>query len=291
VPIAILGLCVVAAGQERPAVPVKATEVAPHVFMLTGAGGNLCLMTGDDGALLVDAEYEQGAPQVLAAIKELTDKPLRFVINTHWHFDHVGGNAPLAAAGAVVLAHDNVRQRMSSEQVLGALGRRVPPSPAAAWPKLTYATALTLHWDGDTVRVVHVEPAHTDGDSVILFEKANIVHAGDVYFNGMYPFIDVNAGGSIDGMIAACDRILGLARSDTKIVPGHGLLSTPDELRAYRQMLAAVRDRVQGLMKEGKSRGEVIAARPTKDLDEKWGRGGFEPDTFVGIVYDGMSRR
>ncbi len=289
--IGILGLCVVAAAQERPAVSIRATEVAPHVFMLNCAGGNLCLATGDDGAVLIDAEYEQGAPQVLATIKDLSDKPLRLVINTHWHFDHVGGNAPLAAAGAVVLAQENVRQRMSTEQVLGALGRRVPPSPGAALPKLTYATAMTLHWNGDDVRIVHVEPAHTDGDSVVLLTTANVLHAGDVYFNGMYPFIDVNAGGSIDGMIAACDRILDLVRADTKIIPGHGPLSTPDELRAYRQMLATVRDNVQPLVKAGKSRDEVIAAKPTKDLDDKWGRGGFGPDMFVGIVYDGMTKR
>jgi glyoxylase-like metal-dependent hydrolase (beta-lactamase superfamily II) len=167
----------------------------------------------------------------------------------------------------------------------------VPPSPAAALPKLTFSGEMTLYWNADEVRIVHLEPAHTDGDSVVLFGEANVLHAGDVYFNGVYPFIDVNAGGSIDGMIAAVDRLLGFVRADTKIIPGHGPLSTPEELRAYRQMLVTVRDRVRALLKEGKTRDEVVAAKPTKDLDEKWGRGGMEPDVFTGVVYDGMSKR
>lgn len=287
----ILGLCAIASAQERPPTEIRTISVAPQVFMLAGAGGNLCLAIGDDGALLVDSEYEQLGPKVVAAIKDKTDKPLRFVINTHWHFDHVGGNQVLAEAGAVVIAHENVRKRMSTEQVLGGLGRRVPPSPAAALPKLVYTDAMTLHWNGDEVRIIHLEPAHTDGDSVVFFGQANVLHAGDVYFNGVYPFIDVNAGGSIDGMIAAVDRVLGLVRPDTKIIPGHGPLSTPDELRAYRRMLATVRDRVQALVKEGKDRDAVIAAKPTKDLDETWGRGGMAPDVFTGVVYDGMTRR
>ncbi len=287
----VLGLCAVAFAQERPPIEIRALPVGPDLFMLTGAGGNLCLAIGEDGALLVDSEYGQLSPKVLAAIAEKTDKPLRFVVNTHWHFDHVGGNQALAEAGAVVVAHENVRKRMSAEQVLGGLGRRIPPSPAAALPKLTFAGALTLHWNGDEIRITHLEPAHTDGDSIVYFSKANVLHAGDVYFNGVYPFIDVNAGGSIDGMIAAVDRLLERADADTKIIPGHGPLSTPDELRQYRQMLAAVREHVQALVKEGKSRDEVVAARPTRNLDEKWGRGGLEPDAFTGIVYDGMTKR
>ena len=285
-----LGLCVLASAQEQVPVEIHATDVAPHIFMLAGAGGNLCLSVGDDGALLVDAEYGQLSSKLLAAIKEKTDKPLRFVINTHWHFDHVGGNQALAEAGAVIIAHENVRKRMSSEQVLGGLGRKVPPSPAAALPKITYAGTMTLYWNADELRIVHPEPAHTDGDSFIFFDKANVVHAGDVFFSGGYPFIDVNVGGSLDGIIAAVDRLLGLVRADTKIIPGHGPLSTPEDLRAYRQMLVTVRDRMQALVKEGKTREEVIAAKPTKDLDEKWGHGGMEPEVFTGVVYDGMTK-
>ncbi len=289
--IGIVGLGSLAPAQERRPTEIRVVPVAAHVFMLAGAGGNLCLATGDEGAVLVDSDYAQLSPKLLAAIKEKTDKPLRFVINTHWHFDHVEGNQALAEAGAVIVAHENVRKRMSTEQVLGSLDRRVPPSPAAALPKLTYSAALTLRWNGDEVRIEHPEPAHTDGDSIVFFAKANVLHTGDVYFNGMYPFIDVNAGGSIDGMIAAVDRVLGLVNADTQIIPGHGPLSTPDELRAYRRMLATVRERVQALVKQGKSREEVIAAKPTHDLDEKWARGGMTPDVFTGVVYDGMKNR
>jgi cyclase len=274
--------------QERRAIEIQTIPVAENVYMLAGAGGNLALSAGDDGALLIDSEYAQLSEKITAAISDVCKTPIRFVVNTHWHFDHVGGNESFAKAGAVLVAHENVRKRMSTEQVLGALGRRVPPSPAGALPAITYTETLTFHWNGDEVQVLHVEPAHTDGDSFVHFRKANVLHMGDVYFNGMYPFIDTNAGGSIDGMIKAVDRALGLVDDETKIIPGHGPLSGVAELREYREMLATARDRVQALVKQGKSRDETIAAKPTKDLDEKWGRGGFEPDTWVGIVYDGM---
>lgn len=276
--------------QERPEIQVRTVQVAENVYMLAGAGGNLALSAGDDGALLVDSEYAQLTEKVTAAVKEVCKAPTRFVINTHWHFDHVGGNENLAKAGVLVVSHENVRKRMSSEQFLKPMGRQVPPSPAAALPVITYADVLTFHWNGDQVQVIHVEPAHTDGDSFIYFRKANVLHMGDVYFNGMYPFIDVNAGGSIDGMVKAVERGLALANERTKIIPGHGPLSNVKELREYREMLATVRDRVRPMVKEGKSRDEVIAAKPTKGLDEKWGRGGFGPDMWVGIVYDGMKK-
>jgi glyoxylase-like metal-dependent hydrolase (beta-lactamase superfamily II) len=290
---AVVVFAVTAAGlwaQERPEIEVRTVQVAENVYMLAGAGGNLALSAGDDGALLVDSEYAQLNEKVTAAVKEVCETPIRFVINTHWHFDHVGGNEAFAKAGALIVAHENVRKRMSSEQVLKPMGRQVPPSPAAALPVITYADVLTFYWNGDEVQVSHVDPAHSDGDSFIYFRKANVLHVGDVYFNGMYPFIDVSAGGSIDGMVKAVERGLALANEKTKIIPGHGLLSNVKELREYRDMLATVRDRVRPMVKEGKSRDEVIAAKPTEDLDEKWGGGGFAPDMWVGIVYDGMKK-
>jgi cyclase len=291
--VVILGVAaLILQAQERPEIQVRRTQLAENVYMLAGAGGNLALSVGEDGALLIDSEYAQLTEKVTAAVKEVCgDKPIRIVVNTHWHFDHVGGNEAFAKAGALIVAHENVRKRMSSEQVLKPMGRQIPPSPAAALPVITFADGLTFHWNGDEVQVIHVEPAHTDGDSLVYFRKANVLHVADVWFNGMYPFIDVNAGGSIDGMIKAVDRGLALANDETKIIPGHGPLGSVAELRQYREMLATVRDRVRLLVKEGKSREEVIAAKPTKDLDEKWGRGGFGPDMWVGIVYDGMSKK
>lgn len=283
-------LCATAHAQDPRPIRIRTTKLAENVYMLAGAGGNLGVSVGEDGVLLIDSEYAQLTEKVTAAIAELSDKPIRFVVNTHWHFDHVGGNESLASAGALIVAHESVRERMSSEQVLGALGRRIPPSPAAALPVITYTEAMTFHWNGDEVRVLHVDPAHTDGDSFVRFRKANVLHVADVFFNGMYPFIDVEAGGSIDGMIKAVDRALELADEDTKIIPGHGPLAGAADLRAYREMLVTARDHIRALVEQGKSRDEVIAARPTKDLDEKWGRGGFTPDMWVGIVYDGMTR-
>lgn len=288
--LAAAGLTAGLQAQQRE-IKIKITPLAENLYMLAGAGGNLALSVGDDGALLVDAEYQQLTEKVIAAVEEVCDKPIRFVVNTHWHFDHVGGNENLAKAGAAIVAHENVRKRMSTEQTLGGLGRTVPPSPEAALPVITFSDALTFHWNGDEVRVLHVDPAHTDGDSFVHFPKANVLHVADVWFNNMYPFIDVNAGGSIDGMIKAVDRALSLANEEARIIPGHGPLGTVAELREYRQMLATARDRVRALVEQGKSREEVIASKPTEDLDADWGRGGFAPDMWVGIVYDGMNTK
>jgi glyoxylase-like metal-dependent hydrolase (beta-lactamase superfamily II) len=262
--------------------------------MLSGAGGNIGLSVGDDGALQVDSEYAQLSQKVADAVAAVSTKPVRLLINTHWHFDHVGGNESLAQAGALIVAHENVRKRMATEQALHGLGgveRKIPPSPAGALPVITFPDSLTFHWNDDQVQVLRVKPAHTDGDSFVYFQKANVLHVGDVYFNGTYPFIDINAGGSIDGMIAAVDQALALADDETKIIPGHGPLSNAAELRAYRKMLATARDRVQALVKEGKSRDETIAAKPTEDLDPQWGQGGFQPDTWVGLLHDDITRR
>ena len=276
--------------QEQPAIEIQTTHISENVYMLAGVGGNLGVSVGDDGALLIDSEYAPLTDKVTAAVKEICQTPIRLLINTHWHFDHVGGNENLAKAGVLIIAHENVRKLMSTEQVLAPMGRRVPPSPAQALPVITYTDTLTLHRNGDVLNIIHVEPAHTNGDSIIHFRKANVVHMGDIYFNGMYPFIDVNAGGSIDGMIKAIDRALTLMNDNTKIIPGHGPLSNVTELRAYRTMLASVRDRVRTLVEQGKTREQVVASQPTKDFDAQWGQGGFAPDMWVGIVYDGMSR-
>jgi len=280
-----------AAQPAAPAVEFKALPVAGSVHVLAGGGGNVAVCVGEDGLLLVDSANPGLGEPLAAAVAKLSERPVRLVLNTHWHFDHVGGNEYLAQRGAIVVAHESVRQRMSSLQRLGALGREVPPSPPAALPMVTYADTLALHINGEEVRVLHIAPAHTDGDSFVKFEKANVLHVGDVFFNGFYPFIDVNAGGSIDGMLAAVDRALTLANDETQIIPGHGPLAHLPELRAYRQMLQTVRDRVRELVQQGKTRDEVIAAHPTQDLDAQWARGGMAPDVFVGVVYDGMKAK
>jgi len=287
---ALLALTAPALAQVAEDVVVEATPIAGNVHMITGRGGNIGLSVGDDGAFLIDDQFAPLTGQILAAVAELTPQPVRFVINTHWHFDHTGGNENLGKAGAIIVAHENVRKRLSTDQFMAAFDRTVPASPPGALPVITFTDSVTFHWNDDEIRVIHVRPAHTDGDAIIHFRKANVIHTGDLYFNGMYPFIDAGAGGRIAGMVAAVDRVLELTDDRTRIIPGHGELSGVAELRAYRGMLKTVHDRVRKLIDEGKSRDAVIAARPTHDLDEKWGRGFMQPDTWVGIVYDSMVR-
>ncbi|MHC4129799.1 MAG: MBL fold metallo-hydrolase [Planctomycetota bacterium] len=277
-----------ALAQVAEDVVVEATPIAGNVHMITGRGGNIGLCVGADGAFLIDDQFAPLTGQILATVAELTPEPVRFVVNTHWHFDHTGGNENLGEAGAIIVAHENVRNRLSTDQFMAAFNRTVPASPHGALPVITFTDSVTFHWNDDELRVIHVNPAHTDGDAIIHFRKANVIHMGDVYFNGMYPFIDASAGGRIAGMIKAIDRALELTDDRTRIIPGHGELSGVAELRAYRAMLRTVHDRVQKLIDEGKTRDEVIAAKPTRDLDAEWGSGFMQPDPWVGIVYDSM---
>ena len=271
-------------------VQIKTVKVSENVYMLVGSGGNIGLSIGEDGAFMIDDQFAPLTDKILAAVRTLTDQPVRFLVNTHWHGDHTGGNENLGKAGAIIVAHENVRKSMSIEHFMEAFNRSVPASPEAALPVVTFTDAMTFHWNGDDAHVFHVEPAHTDGDSIIHFRHANVLHTGDTFFNGMYPYIDVSSGGSIDGMIAAADTALKLCNDQTKIIPGHGELADADDLRAYRQVLQAVRDRVRSLVDAGKTREEVIAAKPSANFDSDWGGGFMKPDVWIGIVYDGMTK-
>jgi glyoxylase-like metal-dependent hydrolase (beta-lactamase superfamily II) len=279
--------------QQEPdwnTVEVKAEKVAGNVYVLTGRGGNIGVSAGEDGVFLVDDQYAPLTDKLKAAVATISDKPLRFLLNTHWHGDHTGGNENLGKAGVVIVAHENVRRRMSVEQFLEAFNEKVPPSPKAALPIVTFTDAVTLHLNDDRVRCFHVAPAHTDGDTVVHFEKSDVVHMGDLFFNGMYPFIDVSTGGSFEGMIAAADKVAAMIGSDTKIIPGHGPVADRAALATYREMLVKVRDRVKPMVASGKSLEQVKAAAPTKDLDAKWGQGFMKPDVWIGIVYDSLKK-
>jgi glyoxylase-like metal-dependent hydrolase (beta-lactamase superfamily II) len=279
-----------AAAQTRDFSKVEVTskKLTESVHVLFGAGGNLAVSVGSDAVFLVDDQYAPLTPKIKAAIAAITDKPVRFVLNTHWHGDHTGGNENLGSSGVLIVAHDNVRRRMSTEQLIAAFNEKVPPSPAAALPIVTYSDDVTFHLNGDEIHCFHVPPAHTDGDSIVHFRQANVVHMGDVFFNGLYPFIDVSSGGSLEGMIGAADRVLALVDDKTQIIPGHGPLGTRADLQAFRDMLAGVRDRVKPLVTQGKSLAEVQAAKPTAAYDEKWGKGFLKPDTFVAIAYESL---
>ncbi len=269
-----------------PPPPVTVVPVAPGLAMLSGGGGNVAVSYGTDGIFVVDDQFAPSVPGILDAIAKLQAGPVRFVINTHWHGDHTGGNEALGTQGAVIVAHDNVRKRMSVPQFTQLFDRKTPASPPGALPVVTFAESVTLHLNGDDVQVRHVDPAHTDGDAFVYFAAANVLHAGDLYFNGFYPFVDASSGGSVRGLIRACDVLLQVANDATKIVPGHGPLSNAAELRAYREMLRTVVDRVAALIGEGRTLEQVIAAKPTAEFDAKWGGSAFmPPERFLQVVY------
>ncbi|PYO65159.1 MAG: MBL fold metallo-hydrolase [Gemmatimonadetes bacterium] len=271
-------------------VQIRTVKVAEGVYMLMGAGGNIGVSVGSDGVILIDDQFAPLSDKIKAAVAALGG-PIRFLLNTHWHFDHTGGNENFAKSGVVIVAHENVRRRMSVEQFISALNRREPPSPAAALPVVTFTDAITFYLNGDSINVFHVAPAHTDGDAVIWFRKANVMHMGDTFFNGRYPLIDLSSGGSVDGMVAAADRVLALVDANTRIIPGHGPLGDRPALQTYRAMLATVRDRIRQAVAAGQTLEQVQAAKPTAEFDAIWGKGSITPARFVEIVYTDLAAR
>jgi cyclase len=266
------------------AAPIQAQQLGENLTLLSGPGGNVVVLHGADGLIVVDTFAAPAWPRLQESLKGL-GTPLKFVINTHWHFDHTDNNAPLRAAGATVVAHENTRRRMSQPHHLAVLELDFPPSPASALPQRVFTDGYTLEANGERLELSHVPPAHTDTDVTVRFEHANVLHAGDVFFNGRYPYIDGSTGGRVDGMIEASDRLLRRADSGTKIVPGHGPLATKADLVKYRDMLSTAADRVRKLKASGKSLEESIAAKPFTDLDGDWGSGRYKGDDFVKIVY------
>ncbi len=268
------------------AVPIQARPLGENLTLLSGPGGNVVVLHGADGLVVVDTFVAPAWPKLQESLASLGNgAPVKFVINTHWHFDHTDNNAPLHAAGATVVAHANTKRRMSEPHHLAVLELDFPPSPASALPQRVFTDRYTLEANGERLELSHVPPAHTDTDVTVRFEHANVLHAGDVYFNGRYPYIDGSTGGHVDGMIAASNRLLSRADSDTKIVPGHGALATRADLVKYRDMLSTAADRVRKLKASGKSLEESIAAKPFTDLDGDWGSGRYKGDDFVKIVY------
>jgi len=276
------------AQQDFSDVVVEAKPIRAGLYLVTGRGGNIVASSGDDGLFLVDDQYAPLTERIQAALQEVTDQPVRFVINTHWHGDHVGGNENFARAGAVIIAHENVRSRMSSDQFMAVFNRTIPAAPAKALPVVTFAQGVNLHLNGNDVQVIHVANAHTDGDALVYFRNDNVLHMGDIHFNGLYPFIDLGSGGGIHGMIAAVERALELANEETVVVPGHGPLSNRAELADYGAMLAGFRDRIAALKAEGLSLEEVVAAQPTAEFDERLGRGFIPPARLVGSIYNSL---
>jgi glyoxylase-like metal-dependent hydrolase (beta-lactamase superfamily II) len=273
------------------AVPVSIQRLRPglHVLM-SGRNGNIGVWHGADGIVVVDDSLAPLAPKVLETIRKIADGPIRFVINTHWHPDHTGGNEVLGAAGGIVVAHDKVRARMSEEQFIELVNMRIPPSPAAALPIVTFDESLTLHLNGDRLDIVHVTDAHTDGDAVLWWRAANVVHAGDVYLSGSFPFVDLDSGGTLAGLVAGVEAILARVDDATIVIPGHGPVSNRRELSEYRDMIVTIGRRIREGVEHGRSLDEVLASRPTAEYDARYGQGFMTPTRLVGILYRDLTR-
>jgi glyoxylase-like metal-dependent hydrolase (beta-lactamase superfamily II) len=268
------------AQQDFSNVQIETVSVAPGVFMLIGSGGNIGLSVGDDGAFIIDSQYAPLSEKIQAAVNAAGGATVEFVINTHWHGDHVGGNANFANAGAVVMAQDNVRTRLQGS---GA--------EAAAIPTVTFPDRMSFHWNGNDINLIHVAPAHTDGDSIIHFTNLNVFHMGDTFVNGGYPFVDLDSAGSFDGIIAAGEAVLARANSATRIIPGHGALATREDLEHFIDVLKTIRGRFQSLIDQGRSEDQVVAAGVTSEWDATWGTGFMSAERFTRLAYQSLTRQ
>ncbi|NQY30102.1 MAG: MBL fold metallo-hydrolase [Flavobacteriaceae bacterium] len=275
---------------QNKEVKIEIHQLTERIYMLTGQGGNIGLFIGDDGVFMIDDQYAPLSPKILAAIKTITNKPVSYLINTHWHGDHTGGNENMQKVGATIIAHENVRKRMSKDNML--LGKIKPASPKEALPVITFTDDMMFHINGDDVLVSHVHNAHTDGDSFVYFSKNNVIHMGDLYFQGKFPFIDLDSGGSIDGYINAVNKILMIANDTTKIIPGHRNISNKSELTVFKNMLVSIRSLVQSEIDKGKMLEEVTHnTELTKEFNSEYGGWFITDDVFRATVYKSLNAK
>ncbi len=289
-------LCLPAVAQPRidySKLEIKTTDLGHGVYQLAWQGGDSLILVGDEGVLLVDTSVVQMGDKIKAAAAKISSKPIKLVINTHAHADHFGANETMAKGGAVIVGHDKLRERMAKGQYLAAFNQTIPPSPAAALPTITYADAMTIHFDGETVQLFHPPAAHTDNDTLVYFKRANVIHASGTFGgDGNYPFFDMSSGGSLAGMIAAEEKMLSLADDGTRIIADEGDPAGTDVLRSSHEMLVAIRTRIQKLIDEGKSEDEAVAAKPTEDLDARWVKEGsfLTGDVIARLAYQSLER-
>ncbi len=277
------------AQRDWSSVEIVPEKITDNVYVLFGSGGNIGLFMGDDGTLIIDDQYAPLSEKIKTAINGLTDNPVKYVVNTHWHGDHTGGNEAFGSDGATIVAHSNVRKRLSTEQVMKAFNRTVPPSPEGAWPVITFEKDVTLHLNDDDLMIFHVHNAHTDGDAFVYFKNNNVLHMGDCFFKGRFPFIDLGSGGSIDGAIKAVSAGLMIVDEETVIIPGHGSLATKKDLEDYSQMLNTIKDRVEKAMADGMTIDEIKAAGLDEGYEE-WGTGFINIATFVDVIWTDLDR-
>jgi len=278
------------ADESFNSVEIQTIKAADGIYMLTGKGGNIGLSVGADGVFLIDDQFAPLTEKIRTAIARLSDKPVKFLLNTHWHPDHTGGNENLGTSGTVIVAHDNVHKRLSVDNFIEMFNMQSTATAAAGLPVITFDDAVTFHLNDDIIHVRHVANAHTDGDAIVHFTRANVIHAGDTYFSGMYPFIDTAHGGSNDGYIKAIDQVLALANDKTVIIPGHGPISNKQELTAYRDVLKTIIDSIRHQVSDNASLQQVQASMPTKEFDEKYGGGSINNEAFVKMLYLDMTQ-
>lgn len=265
------------------------TSLSPTVTMIKGRGGNIAVSAGEDGVFIIDDQLKPLTDQLLASIRTVSEQPIRFVINTHYHGDHVGGNEMLGGSGSVIIAHDNIRQRMTADQFNHFWNETTPAWPKDSLPVVTFNDQVTLHLNGEAVKVVHVPRGHTDGDSIVHFPDSNVLHMGDIFFNGLYPFIDLDGGGTIQGMIAAVELGITLADPETQVIAGHGPMSDLTGLREYHAFLTSARDNVKVLIDQGMSLQQAIEAKPTAEWDEILGKVWITPEQLVIFIYNSLT--
>jgi len=272
-----------------PDVKIETVNLAPGIYMLVGRGGNIGVSVGKDGVAIIDDQFADMVPKIRAAVALLSETPVQFVINTHLHGDHTGGNDAFGAAGAVIIAHDNVRKRLATDRVNPSTNQPVPKRAPEALPVITFADSATLHFNDETLEFTHLPNAHTETDIVVRFRNANIVHMGDLFVGG-FPFIDGNSGGTLDGLIEAHAKVLASIDDNTRLIRGHGPIGNKAELQAFHDMLVVVRDRVAKLVKAGKTQEQVLEARPTREFEEKYGGANFNAAEWIGRAYVDQKR-
>lgn len=284
-------LCAISAQAQTDfsKVEIKATKVAGNVYMLQGSGGNIGVSVGDDGLLIVDDQFAPLADKIRAALKGLADKKLRFILNTHWHGDHTGGNVAFGPE-ATIIAHDNVRKRLATEQKSAVFNSTTPASPKEALPVITFNDSLSVHFNGEDIRAIHFPHGHTDGDSVIFFSTSNVVHLGDDFFAGRFPFVDLESGGTVEGLVKNIGELIGKIPADAKLIPGHGPISTLDDLKSYHRMLQQTTEIVRGKIAAGKTLDQI----KTEGLPAEWapwGTGFIKTDRWVETIYKSLTAK
>lgn len=270
-------------------VQIKSTKIAGNIYMLEGAGGNIGVSVGEDGILIVDDQFAPLADKIRASLKSLNQGKLRFILNTHWHFDHTGGNEALGAEGTII-AHENVRKRMSTEQRSEFFKSTTPPSPKQALPVITFDKSLSVHFNGEEIRALHMPQGHTDGDSIIFFTKSNVVHLGDDFFSGSFPFVDLESGGSVEGLTKNIAELITRIPADAKLIPGHGPISTLDDLKTYHRMLVETTAIVRDKIAAGKTL-EQIKSEGLPAEWNSWGSGFIKTDRWLELVYRSLTMK